>query len=55
MGLKTPSTFCWLQLAKYVHSSLCNMIQAPDEPPLAAKFGINSFQGSKDDLLNSPT
>jgi len=30
------------------------MIQAHNEPPLAAKRGINSFQGSKDDLLNSP-
>ena len=52
---KIPSIFRWLYLAKYVYSSLCNMIRAPDEPPLAAKFGINSFQGSKDDLLNSPT
>jgi len=52
---KIPSTFCWLYLAKYVYSSLCNTIQAHNEPPLAAKCGINSFQGGKDDLLNSPT
>ena len=50
---KIPSIFRWLYLAKYVYSSLCNTIQAHDEPPLAAKFGIISFQGGKDDLLNS--
>ena len=42
-GLKSPPTFRWLQLAKYVYSSQCNMTRAPNEPPLAAKFGINSF------------
>ncbi len=40
---KIPSTFCWLYLAKYVYSSLCNTIQAHNEPPLAAKFGIISL------------
>jgi hypothetical protein len=37
-----PYIFSWLQLAKYDHSNLCNMILAPNEPPLAAKFGINN-------------
>ena len=50
---KIPSIFRRLYLAKYVYSSLCNTIQAHDEPPLAAKFGIISFQGGETDLLNS--
>jgi hypothetical protein len=50
---KIPSIFRRLYLAKYVYSILCNNIQAHNEPPLAAKFGIISFQRGKDDLLNS--
>ncbi len=49
-GLKSPFTFRWLQLAKYVYSSQCNMIRAPNEPPLAAKFGVNGFKEAKTNL-----
>ena len=37
-------------VAKYVYISLRNMIRAPNEPPLAAKFGINSFKEAKTTL-----
>ncbi len=38
--LNSPPIYCWQQLAKYVYNSLCNMIRAQNEPPLATKIGI---------------
>ena len=49
-GLNSPPIYRWLQLAKYVYSSQCNMNRATNEPPLAARFGINSFKEVKTTL-----